>query len=191
MGLSVWGDIIGQCAAWCLRRRCRRRQWQLVLFGYGQPHGVQAFSRAIARSGRRKWEASSQDGGQATRASLNTPRGLALDQLGNVYIADQLNNRIRRITPKGIITTVAGNSRLSSEVQDGVAATASSLANPSDVAIDSAGNLFISDVYHGRVRKVGASGLISTVAGTGEIAAFHGDGGLQQVRRLTSRRASR
>jgi sugar lactone lactonase YvrE len=116
------------------------------------------------------------DGGPAVNATLNDASGLGTDAQGNVYIADSGNNRVRRVdAATGIITTVAGNGSLSFN-GDGIPATSATL-RPSDVAVDSAGNLYIADIWHERIRKVDAvTGLISTVAGNGT-QGFSGDGG--------------
>lgn len=115
------------------------------------------------------------DGGPAGGASLMFPLGLALDRSGNLYIADADNNRVRRVSPSGVITTAAGNG-LGGFAGDGGPATAASLNLPEDVAVDAAGNLFIADAGNNRIRKVDPSGVISTVAGTGA-DGFSGDGG--------------
>jgi NHL repeat len=115
------------------------------------------------------------DGGPATNASLWIPSGVAVDRIGNIYIADNYNNRIRKVATNGIITTVAGNGsyRYSG---DGIAATNASLWNPRGVAVDAAGNLYIADTINKRIRKVDTDGIISTVAGNGG-ARYSGDGG--------------
>jgi uncharacterized protein (TIGR03437 family) len=107
----------------------------------------------------------SGDGGPATSASLNAPRGLAVDAAGNIYIGDEQNHRVRRVSPGGTITTVAGNGAASFS-GDGGPATAASLNQPGGLAVDSAGNLFIADRSNGRIRRVSA-GVIATVAGGG------------------------
>jgi uncharacterized protein (TIGR03437 family) len=117
----------------------------------------------------------SGDGGPATSASMATPLGMAIDRLGNLYFADGDNNRVRRISPAGVITTVAGNGSGQFAGDQGPAISAS-LNIPEDVAVDSAGNLFIADAGNNRVRKIDGSGLISTFAGTGT-DGFSGDGG--------------
>jgi uncharacterized protein (TIGR03437 family) len=117
----------------------------------------------------------SGDGGPGASASLASPLGMAMDGLGNLYVADGDNNRIRRISPGGVITTVAGDGTGRFAGDQGPAASAS-LNIPEDVAIDLAGNLLIADAGNNRVRKVDSSGLISTVAGTG-VDGFSGDGG--------------
>src|SRR5438552_723994 len=117
------------------------------------------------------------DGGAATGASLNQPRGVALDASGNLYIADQSNLRIRKVdAASGIITTVAGNGS-PAFAGDGGAATSASLNEPSGVALDASGNLYIADQFNHRIRKVAAAtGIITTVAGNGH-TPFAGDGG--------------
>ncbi len=119
----------------------------------------------------------SGDSGPATSASLANPSGVAVDSAGNLFIADQLNHRIRRVdASSGVITTVAGNGSVSFS-GDGGPATSASLAFPVAVVVDSAGNLFIVDQGHQRIRRVdAATSIITTVAGTGCVS-FSGDGG--------------
>jgi sugar lactone lactonase YvrE len=119
---------------------------------------------------------SSGDGGAATAAQLNGPIGVAVDSAQNLYIADSENNRIRKITPAGIISTVAGNG-ISGYNGDGGLATAAQLNKPIGVAVDSKGDLYIADSQNYRIRKVSTAGIISTVAGNG-ISGYSGDGGL-------------
>ena len=117
----------------------------------------------------------SGDGGPATAASFRNPFGVAVDGVGNVYIADEENNRIRKINTSGIITTIAGNG-LASYTGDGMQATATALKNPTGVAIDNTGNIYIADRGNSRIRKINTSGIISTLAGNGSFG-FSGDGG--------------
>ncbi len=117
----------------------------------------------------------SGDGGPATAAGLNHPRGLAVDSSGNVYISDVDNRRIRRVSPNGIISTIAGNG-VPGDSGDGGLAVNASLSDVTGLALDDAGNLYTADAGNRRVRKVNSGGIISTVAGTG-IQGFSGDGG--------------
>jgi sugar lactone lactonase YvrE len=117
----------------------------------------------------------SGDGGPATQAQINVASGLAVDTAGNLYIADQYNHRIRKVSPNGNIATVAGNGTFGFSGDDGPA-TSASLAFPRGVAVDTAGNLFIADNGNSRIRKVTAGGVITTIAGSG-FFGFIGDGG--------------
>jgi len=115
------------------------------------------------------------DGGPATSAWLNGAVGVAVDAAGNLYIADSADHRVRKVTPAGIISTVAGNGTFGS-VGDGGPATAAQLA-PRRVAVDSAGNLYITCEYD-RVRKVTPAGVINTFAGNSSgDSSILGDGG--------------
>ena len=118
---------------------------------------------------------SSGDGSAATLATLSVPLGVTVDALGNFYIADFGSNRIRRVSVVGQISTVAGTNTPNVLGDDGPAFSAGLLA-PADIAIDAAGNLYIADTFHNRIRKVGTNGNISTIAGTGDLG-YTGDGG--------------
>ena len=118
----------------------------------------------------------SGDGGPAASAQLNLPSGLALDAAHNLYVADSGNHVVRRITPTGIISTVAGTG-ISGDSGDGALATSAQLATPSGVATDAAGDLFITDTGAGHVRLVTGSGFILTIAGANGPAGYSGDGG--------------
>src|SRR5207302_624534 len=119
----------------------------------------------------------SGDGGPATSAELFLPSGLAVDRVGNLFIADTHNHRIRRVNAATrLITTVAGNGTAGFS-GDGGPATAAELALPQAVAVDAAGNLFIADTLNERIRRVDATtGIITTVAGNGTAGSI-GDGG--------------
>ena len=110
----------------------------------------------------------SGDGGPAMNAALNAPLGLAIDQHGNLFIADQQNHRIRRVSPDGMITTVAGNGRRDFG-GDGRSGQRASLRSPSDVAVDRAGNLYIADQYNNRIRVILATRPTLQVDGPADI----------------------
>lgn len=115
------------------------------------------------------------DSGLAAQAQMSAPDGIAVDQSGNVYIADLLNNRVRMVSPAGIISTFAGNGN-PGFAGDGGAAASAQLNQPAGLAVDSSGNLYIADSYNAVVRKVTPGGTISTVAGSGT-QGYSGDGG--------------
>ena len=124
----------------------------------------------------------SGDGGAATAAQLNSPRGVALDGSGNLYIADLFNNRIRKVDAAGVITTVAGDGTRGYG-GDGGPAVAAQLNRPFGVASDGAGSLYIADNSNHRIRKVDAAGVITTVAGDGTRGSG-GDGGAATAAQL-------
>ena len=116
------------------------------------------------------------DGVQATIASLNSPSGMAIDAAGNIFIADRSNHRVRKVDAvTKLISTVAGNGEQGFAGDSNQAATAQ-LNNPTDVAVDAAGNVFIVDQTNNRVRRVNAAGVIETIAGNGTVG-YSGDGG--------------
>ncbi|PWU19160.1 MAG: hypothetical protein C5B50_07290 [Verrucomicrobia bacterium] len=117
----------------------------------------------------------SGDGGYATNATLNNPYAEVVDAAGNVFIADGHNNRIRKVDPSGIITTIAGNGAFAFS-GDGGYATNASLKWPRGMSLDASGNLLFADQYNHHIRKVGTNGIITTVAG-GTGPGFSGDGG--------------
>src|SRR5262249_26943889 len=119
----------------------------------------------------------SGDGGKATDARLNEPVGLAADSAGNLFIADFFNYRVRKVTPDGMITTVAGTGQRG-YTGDGGKATDARLSGPLGLALDSTGNLFVGEYYSNRVRKVTPDGMITTVAGTGGDLAVDSAGNL-------------
>jgi serine/threonine-protein kinase len=126
----------------------------------------------IAGTGRAGY---SGDGGLATAAQLNGPLDVAIAPDGSIFIADGTNDRIRKVTPNGIITTIAGTA--GGFAGDGGPATAARLNFPVSLALDSSGNLYFTDVNNFRVRKITPAGIISTVAGSGRLS-LSGDGGL-------------
>ena len=121
----------------------------------------------------------SGDGGAATNAKLNNPCGVAVDIHGNIFIADTLNYRIRKVNTNGIIVTIAGNGTKGYAGDGGPATNAEfNLAayQPCGLAFDALGNLLIPDWGNARIRKIDTNGIITTVAGNG-FQGFAGDGG--------------
>lgn len=117
----------------------------------------------------------SGDGVPATISKLARPTGVTIDLHKNIYIADYYNHRIRKVDTSGIITTIAGNGTMGFS-GDGGPAISAQLHMPSDVKVDTSGNIYIADLYNYRIRKVNASGIINTIVGTG-VQGFSGDGG--------------
>ncbi|MBI4051826.1 MAG: SMP-30/gluconolactonase/LRE family protein, partial [Elusimicrobia bacterium] len=115
------------------------------------------------------------DGRSATMAQLGDPNDIAVDDQGNIYVAESLYNRIRKVDLNGIITTVAGNGTPGFSGDGGSAASAQ-ISMPLGIALDASGNLYIADTSNCRVRKVNSSGIIQTVAGNG-VCGFDGEGG--------------
>ena len=121
----------------------------------------------------------SGDGGLAVNALLDIrpfTGGVAVDAPGNVYIADTVNHRVRKIDPSGIISTVAGNG-IAGFSGDGGLATNASLFAPTGLGVDTRGNLYIVDTGNQRIRRVGPDRIVTTVAGNG-VRGFSGDGGV-------------
>ncbi|MFP5043030.1 T9SS type A sorting domain-containing protein [Parasediminibacterium sp. JCM 36343] len=136
----------------------------------------------------------SGDGDSAINARLEGVVSLAFNSKGELYIADNYNNRIRMVDKKGIITTVAGTGAVGDGAGgysgDGGLAVNARLSNPSGIIFDSKDNLYIADSYNNRIRKIDTNGIISTIAGSGPIGFgngdFSGDGGLAVVAKLYS-----
>jgi hypothetical protein len=118
---------------------------------------------------------SSGDGGPATAAGIDGPFAVAADGQGNLYIAEDYRNTIRKVNPSGIITTYAGNG-YAGNTGNGGPATAAEMDQPTAVTVDAAGNVYFCDAINMVVRKINTSGIISLVAGGGG-AGFSGDGG--------------
>jgi sugar lactone lactonase YvrE len=125
----------------------------------------------------------SGDGGPAAAAQLNTPRAVAIDRFGNLYVCDTENNRVRKIDTNGTITTVAGTGTAGYSGDDGPA-EAAQLDNPQAIVVGIDGNIFIADTDNQRIREIGPRGQITTVAGTGRLG-FSGDGGPATSARLS------
>ena len=133
------------------------------------------------------------DGGPATSAQLGRPQGLDIDGSGNIYFADADDNRIRKVSPDGVITTVAGGGSAtcaspSDPCGDGGPATEADLRQVFGVAVDATGNIYIAASTQNRIRMVAPGGVISTVAGTGNSCSpatdACGDGGAATAARL-------
>ena len=112
--------------------------------------------------------------GKALSQPVNAPQGMAIDSSGTLYLADTGNNLIRKITTDGNITTIVGTGA-ATYTGDGGPALAATVRNPTGVAIDTFGNVFIADTRNNVIREVGADGIISTIAGTG-VGSYNGDG---------------
>jgi len=117
----------------------------------------------------------SGDGGLAINAELGRPTGVAVDNNGNIYIADWLNNRIRKVDASGTISTFAGDG-IAGYCGDGEDARKAELITPYAVSTDTQGNVYIADYGNHRIRKVNTKGIISTIAGNG-VQNYFGDGG--------------
>jgi hypothetical protein len=125
------------------------------------------------------------DNGYAPSATLNLPQGMAVDSLGNLYIADTANHRIRKVNTSNNISTVAGTGTAGYD-GDGGAATSALLNGPTSIAVNAAGDLFIADTQNHRIRRVDhATGVITTVAGTGT-AGYDGDDDLATAAELNA-----
>lgn len=124
-------------------------------------------------------EGFSGDGGPATAAAIDSPNGLALDSAGNLYIADTRNGRVREVdATTGLIASIAGTGTTGGGIGnfsgDGSAASTATLARPSGLSMDAAGNLYLADRENHRIRRIAPSGVITTVAGDG-VEGFAGD----------------
>jgi gliding motility-associated-like protein len=117
------------------------------------------------------------DGGPAIQAPLYSPLAIAVDNTGNIFIADVSKNSIRKVDTSGIITTIAGQGLMNAGYSgDGGAAVLARLSAPTGITVDRYGNLYIADLGNHRIRKINANGMISTFAGNGT-AGYSGDGG--------------
>jgi Secretion system C-terminal sorting domain len=119
-------------------------------------------------------DGSSGDGGPSTAAELFTPTGIAFDKIGNLYICDQQENVIRKVSPAGIISTIAGTTIGFSG--DGGQATNAQLKWPTGIAVDDSGNIFFADFYNDVIRKISSTGIITTIAGDGPLSIDICDG---------------
>ena len=129
----------------------------------------------------------SGDGGAAVDAALNLPAGILFDGAGNLIIADQFNDVIRRVDGSGIITTIAGTGTAGYS-GDGGAAIAAQLDQPFGLALDATGDLLFADLGNSVIRKINFLGIITTVAGNG-VSGYGGDGGPATAASLNSPRS--
>ncbi|HBE76636.1 MAG TPA: hypothetical protein DDW65_02470 [Firmicutes bacterium] len=123
-------------------------------------------------------EGYSGDNGLATSVKLDYPSGVAVDNAGNLYIADSRNDVIRKVDINGIITTVVGKGRIPGYSGDNGLATSAELDYPTILALDNDGNLYITDYSNSAIRKVDTNGIITTVAGGRNFLGYSGDGGI-------------
>lgn len=124
----------------------------------------------------------SGDGGLATMAMLTVPVGIAVDRQGNIFFSDGTNYRIRKISNAGIVTTIAGTG-VSGYSGDGASALSATIKDGAGLDIDGLGNIFICDRNNNVIRKIDASGIITTIAGDGSVG-YSGDGGLATAAQL-------
>lgn len=117
--------------------------------------------------------ASSSVDGQGTAASFNSPRQVAVDSSGTVYVAESEGHKIRKITPDGVVSTLAGSGVQGSA--DG-AGSAASFRFPFGIAVDSIGNVYVGDLNNNKVRKISPDGVVSTLAGSGASGGANGTG---------------
>ena len=111
--------------------------------------------------------------GSAATAKFDSPYGVAVDTSGNVYVADESNHQIRKITPEGMVSTLAGMGAVGFEDGTGISAK---FNYPSGVALDTNGNLYVADASNNRIRKITQAGVVSTLAGMGSSGVVNGAG---------------
>ena len=111
--------------------------------------------------------------GQGTSASFNAPCGIVIDPNDNIYVADQTNNRIRKISASGLVSTIAGSGVASNLDGQGTSAT---FYGPRGIALDLNGTLYVSEIFNNQIRKINASGYVSKYAGSGVTGSTDGQG---------------
>src|SRR5208282_6017009 len=113
--------------------------------------------------------------GTGSAAQFNGPQGVALDSEGNIYVADRVNNTIRKVTSAGMVTTLAGQAGITGSANG--AGTNASFSRPAGVAVDSEGNVYVADQYNSIIRKVTSAGVVTTLAGlAGRTGSVNGKG---------------
>jgi streptogramin lyase len=117
--------------------------------------------------------ATGADNGAGTAATFNLPESVAVDASGNVYVADNGNNLIRKITPAGVVSTLAGSGTVGSANGTG---TAASFNSPFGIAVDGTGNVYVADAGNNQIRKISAAGVVTTFAGSGAKGANNATG---------------
>jgi len=144
----------------------------VLLLGASVSAQVPGTIETIAGSGARGFDG---DSGQALDAQFNNPVQLAFEPNGGYLIADQGNHRVRRVRPDGFVETIAGTGAAAFS-GDGRPATQAGIHEPTDVAVDSRGNIYVAEAASDRIRRIDPTGIIRTFAGTG-VRGFSGDGG--------------
>jgi len=142
----------------------------------GQGHLIADYREFVTKYDSRHHALDLGNDGPGSKATLNTPSAVAVDNRGDVFIADTQNNMVREVTPNGIIHDVAGTGRAGYS-GDGGWAVRAELDNPSGVAVDNRGDLFIADTYNNVIREVTPNGRIETIAGNPRHGGYAGNGG--------------
>lgn len=165
----IFSEILNLFHMKCFSLKCLLFTTALLLAGY---HSNSQIISTVVGNGTAGY---SGDGAAATLAQLSGTPGVAVDNSGNIFIADLGNNCIRKVNAAGIISTYAGNTVAGFSGDNGPA-TAAQINHPIGIRLDKHGNLYICDELNHRVRKVNTAGIITTIAGTGT-GATSGDGG--------------
>ena len=152
----------GFAAVQAVRKTASITLTALTLLLFALPAGVQAAAVVTTLAGTAAVTGSADGTGSAAR--FNYPTGVAVDSSGNVYVADLSNNTIRKVTPGGVVTTLAGTAAVTGSA-DGTG-SAARFYYPSGVAVDSSGNVYVADQFNHTIRKVTPGGVVTTLAGT-------------------------